>query len=68
MLEIGESRTQDTVLRSLWLTHGCHRPRAGPTGAIFTGFFANLVAYAEYLPTLSNPFGRDDDNFPSACC
>ena len=35
----------------------------GPTLAIASGFFANLVAYAEYLPTLSNPFGRADDNF-----
>jgi BCCT family betaine/carnitine transporter len=36
---------------------------AGPTLAILTGFFGNLVAYAEYLPALSNPFGRDDANF-----
>src|SRR5918996_155531 len=36
---------------------------AGPTLAILTGFFTNLVAYAEYLPALSNPLGRDDDNF-----
>ncbi len=35
----------------------------GPTLAILTGFFKNLVAYAEYLPALSNPFGRDDTNF-----
>ncbi|HSR73160.1 MAG TPA: BCCT family transporter [Kiloniellales bacterium] len=35
----------------------------GPTLAIITGFFGNLVAYAEYLPALSNPFGRDDANF-----
>jgi BCCT family betaine/carnitine transporter len=35
----------------------------GPTLAILTGFFGNLVAYAEYLPALSNPFGRDDANF-----
>ncbi len=35
----------------------------GPTLSIITGFFANLWAYAEYLPALSNPFGRDDDNF-----
>jgi betaine/carnitine transporter, BCCT family len=35
----------------------------GPTLAIITGFFANLWAYAEYLPALSNPFGREDDNF-----
>jgi BCCT family betaine/carnitine transporter len=36
---------------------------AGPTVAIATGFFSNLVAYVEYLPTLSSPFGRADDNF-----
>ena len=36
---------------------------AGPTLAILSGFFANLVAYGEYLPALSNPFGREDDNF-----
>lgn len=35
----------------------------GPTLAILTGFFTNLGAYAEYLPALSNPFGRDDANF-----
>jgi BCCT family betaine/carnitine transporter len=35
----------------------------GPTLAIVTGFFANLVAYAEYLPALSNPVGREDVNF-----
>lgn len=35
----------------------------GPTMAILTGFFRNLLAYAEYLPALSNPFGRDDTNF-----
>jgi betaine/carnitine transporter, BCCT family len=35
----------------------------GPTFAIATGFFQNLYAYAEYLPALSNPFGRDDANF-----
>jgi BCCT family betaine/carnitine transporter len=35
----------------------------GPTLGILTGFFHNLVAYAEYLPELSNPFGRDDQNF-----
>ena len=35
----------------------------GPTLAILTGFFANLVAYVEYLPALSNPFGREDMNF-----
>jgi len=36
---------------------------AGPTLAIATGFFSNLVAYVEYLPALSNPFGREDTNF-----
>ncbi|NRG18136.1 BCCT family transporter [Rhizobiales bacterium] len=35
----------------------------GPTTEIIRGFFANLGAYAEYLPSLSNPFGRADDNF-----
>ena len=35
----------------------------GPTLAILTGFFKNLAAYAYYLPELSNPFGRADDNF-----
>ena len=35
----------------------------GPTLAIFTGFFTNLYEYIRYLPELSNPFGRTDDNF-----
>ncbi|WP_209010801.1 BCCT family transporter [Labrenzia sp. PHM005] len=35
----------------------------GPTVAILTGFFTNLVAYVEYLPALSNFVGRDDTNF-----
>ncbi|MBP0945134.1 BCCT family transporter [Pseudomonas alliivorans] len=35
----------------------------GPTLAIFSGFFKNLVTYAEYLPALSNPFGRTDTEF-----
>ena len=35
----------------------------GPTTQIATGFFKNLWAYVEYLPALSNPVGRDDDNF-----
>ncbi len=35
----------------------------GPTVAILTGFFGNLVSYLEYLPALSNPFGREDANF-----
>ncbi|ARO15997.1 choline/glycine/proline betaine transport protein (plasmid) [Ketogulonicigenium robustum] len=36
---------------------------AGPTLQIVTGFFKNLLAYVEYLPALSNPIGRTDDNF-----
>lgn len=36
---------------------------AGPTAQIAAGFFRNLLAYGEHLPALSNPFGRDDDNF-----
>ena len=35
----------------------------GPTMQILRGFFLNLGAYVQYLPALSNPFGRDDDNF-----
>jgi len=35
----------------------------GPTIGIITGFFGNLAAYVEYLPALSNPFGRTDSNF-----
>lgn len=35
----------------------------GPTLQILTGVLKNLRAYVEYLPALSNPFGRDDDNF-----
>ncbi len=35
----------------------------GPTLAIATGFFSNLAAYAEFLPALSMPFGREDANF-----
>lgn len=35
----------------------------GPTLAIITGFFNNLVAYVEYLPALSNFVGREDKNF-----
>ncbi|HRA80144.1 MAG TPA: BCCT family transporter [Thauera sp.] len=35
----------------------------GPTLKIATGFVANLGAYFEHLPALSNPFGRDDANF-----
>ncbi|SDE67044.1 BCCT family transporter [Ruegeria marina] len=37
----------------------------GPTADIATGFFSNLVAYGEYLPALSMPFGREDGNFAS---
>jgi len=36
---------------------------AGPTISILSGFFLNLAAYAEYLPSLANPFGRSDANF-----
>ncbi|MDO5613771.1 MAG: BCCT family transporter [Paracoccus sp. (in: a-proteobacteria)] len=36
---------------------------AGQTMTIFTGFFGNLGAYARELIPLSNPFGRDDNNF-----
>ncbi len=35
----------------------------GPTLAILGGFFRNLGAYVAELAPLSNPFGRDDDNF-----
>ncbi|MEP3048817.1 MAG: BCCT family transporter [Roseibium sp.] len=35
----------------------------GPTVAIITGFFKNLVAYFEFLPALSNFIGREDKNF-----
>ena len=35
----------------------------GPTMEILGGFFGNLGAYAKELVPLSNPFGRDDDNF-----
>ncbi len=37
----------------------------GPTGDILIGFFKNLGAYGQYLPALSNPFGREDANFAS---
>ncbi|MGE0845479.1 MAG: BCCT family transporter [Flavobacteriaceae bacterium] len=36
---------------------------AGPTMAIFTGFFANLVEYVRELPALSNWIGREDTDF-----
>lgn len=35
----------------------------GPTLAIATGFFDNLLAYVTNLPALSNPVGREDANF-----
>ena len=35
----------------------------GPTLKIVTGFFSNVGAYFEYLPALSNPFGREDANY-----
>jgi BCCT family betaine/carnitine transporter len=35
----------------------------GPTGALISGFFGGLAAYVAEFPALSNPFGRDDDNF-----
>ena len=35
----------------------------GPTLDIVSGFFANLGAYFQHLPALSNPVGRDDANF-----
>jgi BCCT family betaine/carnitine transporter len=37
----------------------------GPTLAIATGFFDNLLAYLTYLPELANPVGREDSNFAS---
>jgi len=37
----------------------------GPTLAIATGFFDNLMAYLSYLPALANPVGREDSNFAS---
>ncbi|RUO19823.1 BCCT family transporter [Aliidiomarina haloalkalitolerans] len=35
----------------------------GPTLAIITGFFQNLVSYLQYLPALANPVGRADANY-----
>ncbi len=35
----------------------------GPTLAILTGFFRNMLAYGENLPALAMPFGREDANF-----
>ena len=36
---------------------------AGPTLAIFTGFFENIGAYLSNITALSMPFGREDVNF-----
>jgi betaine/carnitine transporter, BCCT family len=36
---------------------------AGPTMVLLSGFVANLGAYLQYLPGLSNPVGRADVNF-----
>jgi BCCT family betaine/carnitine transporter len=36
---------------------------AGPTVLLLTGTADFLLAYIEYLPALSNPFGREDVNF-----
>lgn len=35
----------------------------GPTLAIVTGFFQNLVSYLQHLPALANPVGRADTNY-----
>jgi BCCT family betaine/carnitine transporter len=35
----------------------------GPTLLILSGFVDSLVAYVQYLPALSMPFGREDVNF-----
>jgi len=35
----------------------------GPTLALVTGFFSNLVSYLQHLPALANPIGREDSNF-----
>ncbi|WP_417270802.1 BCCT family transporter [Celeribacter sp.] len=35
----------------------------GPTAFLFSFFWDSLKAYAEYLPALANPFGREDVNF-----
>ncbi|WP_417589490.1 BCCT family transporter [Pararhodobacter oceanensis] len=36
---------------------------AGPTLLILTGFLDSLMAYVQYLPALSMPFGREDVNY-----
>jgi BCCT family betaine/carnitine transporter len=35
----------------------------GPTIAILTGFFENIVSYVTNIPALSMPFGREDVNY-----
>ncbi|HAT84826.1 BCCT family transporter [Cohaesibacter gelatinilyticus] len=35
----------------------------GPTGFIVSGFFENIGAYLREIVPLSNPFGREDQNF-----
>jgi len=35
----------------------------GPTAFLINFFWDSLVAYVEFLPALSNPFGREDVNF-----
>ncbi|EHD0130413.1 BCCT family transporter [Vibrio alginolyticus] len=35
----------------------------GPTIAILTGFFENIVSYLANIPALSMPFGREDVNY-----
>ncbi|QHJ10642.1 Glycine betaine/proline/choline transporter [Paraglaciecola mesophila] len=35
----------------------------GPTIAILSGFFDNIVSYLRYLPQLANPVGREDTGF-----
>jgi BCCT family betaine/carnitine transporter len=35
----------------------------GPTGAIVSGLFENMGAYLREIVPLSNPFGREDQNF-----
>lgn len=35
----------------------------GPTLELLAGFFANLGAYLQHLPALSNPIGREDVNY-----
>jgi betaine/carnitine transporter, BCCT family len=35
----------------------------GPTAFLISFFWDSLVAYVQYLPALSNPFGREDVNY-----